>query len=156
MSARKSKFGHVRGGKVSSPITMTDAEVINTQSARFITNNAGAGELADASDDYIIGFVESGNVSSTSDEQVNNIHDLTAVFMVPFLYDGSGYAVNYSSALKYTTRDIVRVSNVQYIDLATSTKSHVLVVNGRAASAVSAAINDGYVEVMIYNDAFIA
>lgn len=144
------KYGHIRGGKVSMPWTMTDGEVINPQSGRFVFRNitTGLAEIADTTD-AIFGFAEASEDSSTSSLVIGVIMDLTAVFRIPLIYDNSTYNVNFSAVIKGECCDIKVSGGVQYADTSNNSKKQLLIVGGKAATATSIASNDGYLDVMI-------
>ncbi len=153
----KTKFGHVKGSKGAEAWPVGASEVFKSQSARFVKNDgSGRIEIAGASDDYIVGHAESGDKTASATEgadKLNVISALDGVFRIPFIYDGSSYTTNYSDALLGTVVDLVVVSDVQYADLGVTTKGHLRVVGGKAASATASAINDGYVDVKMNIDA---
>lgn len=156
MSIRKPlEFGWVRGGKSSFPLPMGASEVLKAASGRFVvTDGSGRGEVAGDGDSTLLGFVESGDLTCSATEGrtvLNCIDDLTAVFRVPLRYDGSTYTVNYSTALLGKTRDLIVISDVQYVNLTTYDDDLVVIVGGQAASSATA--NDGFVYVRIAQSA---
>ncbi len=144
------KYGHIHGGKVAMPWTMTDAEVIAAQSGRFVFRNVttGLAEIADTTD-VIFGWAEAGVESSTSGLVVNVIVDLTAVFRIPLIYENSSYTVNFSAVIKGECCDLKISSGVQYADPTNPSTKQLLIVGGKAATGTSIIGNDGYLDVMI-------
>ena len=144
------KYGQIRGGSNGFPIDITDAEVIKNQSGKFLFRNVttGHGEIADTTDD-IIGHAESAADAVTASVRVKCVNDLTAVFRIPLIYDGSTYTVNYSDAILGEACDLKVSDDVQYANPTVATNKSLLIVGGKAATGTDIASNDGYLDVQI-------
>lgn len=149
--SNKLKYGWIGGGHASYPLPMGASEVIKTKSGRFVKSDAsGRGEIAGDGHTQLLGFVEGGDQTCSSTEgatELNCIADVTAKFRIPLAYDGATYTVNYSSALKGESTDLVVVVNVQKANLTTHSEETIIIVGGKAASSATA--DDGYVDVML-------
>ena len=149
------RFGYVRGSRNGYPVPIGASEVFKTKSCNFVTNDgSGRAEVAGAASTDLMGAVESGDLTASSTEggtELYCINNPNAVFKAPIAYDNSSYTQNYASSLLNTFVDIVVNTNLQYVDLSVSTRDHLKVVGGKAATntATLPAFNNGYVLVQM-------
>lgn len=144
----ETKYGQIRGGHNGFPLHMGAAETFYSKSGRFVANDAsGRGELADANDATLQGFVREGQPANgaggggfTTHATVEGdsvfwcVCDLTAVFRMPLAYDADTYDRNYSYALDGELCDIVTITGVQYCNVSASSKDVVRIVGGKAST----------------------
>ena len=148
------KYGPIynEGAMVSIPRGMGASEVIAAQSGRFVVEDgAGYLHIADDNDSEIAGWIEAGAQTCPATDGAVEVAFTPAancptVFRVPLRYESATYTINYGITLLGKTCDIIIVSGVQYINLTTADDDCLIVVGGKAASAVGA--GDGYVDVM--------
>jgi len=144
------KYGQIRGGHAGFAIDITDAEVFNNQSGKFLFRNVttGYGEVADTTD-AIIGHAEVEAIASTSRKRVWCVSDSGAVFRIPLIYDAVTYTVNYSDAILGECCDLKVSGGIQYANPTVASKKSLIIVGGKAATGTTIASNDGYLDVMI-------
>ena len=132
------KFGHVRGGKTSTPVVLTAADAYVANSASFVViAAAGTATKVAASGTTIFGWAETEVVASVvAGTPCNVIIDPSAVYRIPVV------AGTYTPA-KYLGRgcDIVLSGNIQGADLTAHTDDVLLIVGGDATL--------NYVDVMV-------
>ena len=152
-SGQQLKYGWIRGGKVSIPVPIGSGEVIHAKSGRFCKNDgSGRAEIMNA-DATPWGFLECEDITAAQNDAEgkytrNLIIDLTAVFRIPLRYESATYTTNYSAALLGESCDLVVTDgDIQWADLRAAGDYPIIIVGGKAASAV--AVDDGYVDVMI-------
>ena len=158
------KIDWLRGGKSSYPIPMAASQSIYPRSGKFVTAATTGATLTADADTLLSGWVECGPWDYTNKcasthflssgtaraTLLNCIRDLTAVFRMPLHYAAAVYITNYADTLIGYLRDIV-TSTYQYCDMTNGSVDVLVVVGGKAATAVNVAgsVGDGYVDVMM-------
>ena len=150
------RYGKIAGNERPIPLAMTDSEVVNLRSGRFVSRNAstGKGEIADTTDD-LIGWVEpdgasiADNYQTTDDSTLPMLIGLDSVFRLPLAYDASTYTVNYAQTIFFEECDLVVDSNVQYANPTVATNKSIIIVGGQAAAASTLSNTDGFIDAII-------
>lgn len=145
------KYGYLGGGTMGFAYGMSASLRLYDLSGHFIYNDGNYGSLIDDGEDAIMGWALSHEqICSTTDGGTSLwvICDLTAVFRLPLVYESATYTTNYSASLLARTADLyLRDTYYQCVNLATSTDEPIIIVGGKAATAV--AVDDGYIDCMI-------
>lgn len=145
------KYGPLDAYNCSVPGTMGASEVVKAASGRFVkTDGSGRLEIAGDGHSDLAGWAELGEQTCSATEGATPctlIRDTNCRFRLPLAYDGATYTVNYSAAVLWEAFDLVVVSNVQYVNLTTTSEKTVYVVGGKAATSATA--NDGYIDVLL-------
>ena len=130
---------------------MGASEVIKANSGRFVKNDgSGRAEIAGYGHTELLGWAELGaqTCSATEGATLATVsRDTTCRYRLPLAYDNSTYTVNYSSACIGKAYDLVVASNIQYVNLTTTSEKTVICCGGQAATSATA--NDGYVDVTL-------
>jgi len=159
MTTQQLKYDWVTGGLTRWPLAMAASQKFVDRGGKFVDIASGYGTVVDANSSYIFGWAEVPGHASGYDyyttsatagaEELSVIISPDAVFKMPVAYDGSSYTVNYAYTVIGTAHDIYRdgTSYVQFADLTNSTDDLLIVLGGKAASAVAAVTgytSDGY------------
>ena len=130
------KYGWIRGGKVSTPVTQA-GDVVTAAGGKFVYMSAGTANICIDGTTTIFGFLEAeAGTLGTDALAYNCIIDLTAVFRIPV---NSG---TYAVGMIGDSCDISDSSNVQGAQLDASTEDLLIVVGGDAD-------NNNWVDVMM-------
>lgn len=131
------KYGHIRGGKVSTPVEMASSQELRQQSGRFVYMDAGQAKVNADGSGQIFGSIEAGGSQSPSaGDKYNCIIDPSAVYRIPI---DSG---TYNKDMIGDTCDLAVSSNIQGAQLDASVEDTLIIVGGDED-------NNNYVDVMI-------
>lgn len=121
------KFGHVRGGKTSTPVVLTAACAFIAKSAKFVYIGA-AGTAVNCADgcDHVFGWAETEpDASTAAGKTANVIIDPSAVYRIPVV-------TGTYTAAKYLGRncDLGVVATIMGADLTAHADDVFLIVGG--------------------------
>ena len=131
------KYGWLRGGKVSVPLTAATSEVPQHLSGKFVRYNTATGliEIAQAAEE-IIGWAEAPEETTPAGTVYNVIIDPSAIFRLP-IHNGTLDAGN-----RFDKADILMSGTIQGVDVEAGVSGYLIIIDGDYD-------NSSYVDVML-------
>lgn len=121
------KYGRVNeqsAGAVMVPVKMAASQVVKAKSGRFVYMVAGAATLVVAAATRIYGVLNAHQHTPTLNDEFGCDTDLNGIWRIPV---NSG---TYAEAMKGDFCDLSIASDIQGAVLGTSTRNHVVIVDG--------------------------